>query len=329
MEALSTSRMANVPSFAVSSQRASLPSHQGLRLASQPSSQLSLKAVAQPKKAHRLNVAASAAAVAAAPVAVLPVLNFDGATAGEAELSLKTARPETAKGLVHRAVITFMQNKRRGTASTLTRAEVRGGGKKPFKQKGTGNARQGSRRTPLRPGGGVVFGPKPCDWSIKMNKKERRLAVGTALQSSAVSMTIIEDVNDSSFPIPKTRDFVAALERWGVDYKKDSALFITADLTPNVDLSSRNIQKLKVATPMSVNIYDVLRADKVVVTLSALALLNRRFGGAFEGEDDGGDEEAVVLRMVGGNLVIDNGEEAVDLGPAEDTPEEEAEDDAE
>ena len=92
----------------------------------------------------------------------------------------------------------------------------------------------------------MVFGPKPCDWTIKMNKKERRLAVGTALQSAAVNMTVVEDIGDEELPLPKTRDFVAALDRWGVDYKRDNTLFVTADLTRNVDLASRNIQKLKV-----------------------------------------------------------------------------------
>ncbi|KAL2924240.1 50S ribosomal protein L4 chloroplastic [Bienertia sinuspersici] len=97
----------------------------------------------------------------------LPVLNFSGEKTGETFLNLKTAPPETARAVVHRALITHLQNKRRGTASTLTRAEVRGGGNKPYPQKSTGRARRGSQRTPLRPGGGVIFGPKPRDWTIK------------------------------------------------------------------------------------------------------------------------------------------------------------------
>ena len=113
-------------------------------------------------------------------------VNFDGASAGTATLDVKVAKPDVAKGLVHKYVVMVRQNARRGTASTLTKSEVRGGGRKPFKQKGTGNARAGSSRTPLKPGGGVVFGPKPKDWSIKMNKKERRLAMATAIQSAAV-----------------------------------------------------------------------------------------------------------------------------------------------
>jgi large subunit ribosomal protein L4 len=123
-------------------------------------------------------------------------MSFAGESAGTATLDLKIARPEVAKGLVHKYVVMVRQNARRGTASTLTKAEVRGGGRKPFKQKGTGNARAGSTRTPLKPGGGVIFGPKPKDWSIKMNKKERRLAMATALQSCAEDMIVVDDLSD-------------------------------------------------------------------------------------------------------------------------------------
>ncbi|GBG00462.1 50S ribosomal protein L4, partial [Raphidocelis subcapitata] len=133
------------------------------------------------------------AAVAAKPAKV-PVKSADGAAAGEVELALGVAPPETAKGLVHRYLVYVQQNARQGTASTLTRGEVRGGGKKPYKQKGTGGARRGSNVSPLFPGGGITFGPKPKDWSIKMNKKERRLALATALQSAAPDMIVVDSV---------------------------------------------------------------------------------------------------------------------------------------
>ena len=122
-------------------------------------------------------------------------VSFEGASAGTASLDLKTASPDVAKGLVHKYVVMVRQNARRGTASTLTKSEVRGGGRKPFKQKGTGNARAGSTRTPLKPGGGVIFGPKPKDWSIKMNKKERRLAMATAIQSASSAMIVVDAVS--------------------------------------------------------------------------------------------------------------------------------------
>ncbi|CAI5500458.1 unnamed protein product [Closterium sp. Naga37s-1] len=263
----------------------SFKSFQGLKASPAVSSQarISRSNVAFPNAASKrlVAVAAVAEAPAAAGPAVLPVLTMDGANSGKtAELNLRTARPETAKAVVHRAVVTYMQNKRAGTASTKTRAEVRGGGRKPMKQKGTGSARRGSQRTPLRPGGGVVFGPKPKDWTIKINKKEKLLAVGTALQNAATanggaSFIVIEDVHDK-VAAPKTKDFVAALARWGVDYKKDHALLLTGEASENLLLSTRNIENLKVVTPNALNIYDVLRADKLLVTESGLEYLNQR-----------------------------------------------------
>eukprot|EP00271_Cylindrocystis_brebissonii_P015845 TRINITY_DN38896_c0_g1_i1.p1 TRINITY_DN38896_c0_g1~~TRINITY_DN38896_c0_g1_i1.p1 ORF type:complete len:296 (+),score=42.87 TRINITY_DN38896_c0_g1_i1:66-953(+) len=245
--------------------------------------------------------------------ASLPVVTFEGERTGEVELDLKVARPETAKAVVHRAVITQLQNRRRGTASTLTRAEVRGGGKKPIKQKGSGGARQGSTRTPLRPGGGVVFGPKPCDWTIKINRKENRLAISTALQSAAVNTTVIDDL-DEKVTLPKTKDFVAALARWGVDHKKDHALLITREVSKAVDLSTRNIKTLKVMTPRTVNIYDILRADKLLMTKSGLEFLTERYqADAFEAEDDDEEEGEEVGEVI--DVAVDataGGEEALE-----------------
>ena len=138
-------------------------------------------------------------------------MNARRSKSGTAELDLDTAPAETAEGLVHRYVVMIRQNMRQGTASTKTRSEVRGGGRKPMKQKGTGNARQGSRRTPLRPGGGVVFGPKPRDWTIKMNKKEKRLAMATTLQNAACDTIVVEDLDASGkFSERKTRSMEAA-----------------------------------------------------------------------------------------------------------------------
>lgn len=227
----------------------------------------------------------------------LPVLTFEGEAAGEVEMGLRTARPETAKSVVHRGVICEMQNRRRGTASTLTRSEVRGGGRKPYKQKGTGRARQGSIRTPLRPGGGVVFGPKPKDWSIKMNKKEKRLAISTALQSAAVNTIVVEDFEDK-FTTPKTKDFLAALKRWGVKPEEHSLMFTTQVSEPLV-LSSRNVGTFKLLTPRSLNLYDVLRADKLILTKSAVEYLEQQYGESqdFEfiiGDGEGEDEEEAI-----------------------------------
>ncbi|CAK9227364.1 unnamed protein product [Sphagnum troendelagicum] len=228
--------------------------------------------------------------VVAMSAVTLPVLDFEGQKAGEVELDLRTARPETAKSVVHRGVITEMQNRRRGTASTLTRAEVRGGGRKPYKQKGSGKARQGSIRTPLRPGGGVIFGPKPKDWSIKINKKEKRLAISTALQSAAVNTIVVEDL-DEKFTTPKTKEFIATLKRWGIQPNQHTLLFATNVSEPLL-LSSRNVGTFKLLTPRSLNLYDVLRADKIILTKSAVEYLDATYGASTEFEFViGGDPE--------------------------------------
>jgi len=201
--------------------------------------------------------------------------SFEGEKAGTVALDLKVARSEVAKGIVHKYVIMVRQNARRGTASTLTKSQVRGGGKKPFKQKGTGNARAGSSRTPLKPGGGVVFGPKPRDWSIKMNKKERRLAMATALQSAAVSMIVVDDFN--KLTVPKTRTMADALKKWGVG-AGEKAYIITKGASDAVTLSTRNMSTVVQTDITHLNVYDILNADKVVVEESALAHINDFFG---------------------------------------------------
>ncbi|XP_030524277.2 50S ribosomal protein L4, chloroplastic [Rhodamnia argentea] len=226
-------------------------------------------------------------------LATLPVLNFSGEKVGETYLDLRSAPPETARAVVHRALITDRQNKRRGTASTLTRGEVRGGGRKPYPQKSTGRARRGSQTTPLRPGGGVVFGPKPRDWSIKINRKEKRLAISTALSSAAGSMTVVEDFGDK-FAVPKTRDFTEAMRRWGLD-PKEKSMFLMTEVADNVQLSSRNIGTLKMLTPRTLNLFDILNADKLVLTPEAVNFLNARYGVDSEGDsEEDGDEEEVV-----------------------------------
>ena len=208
--------------------------------------------------------------------AAVEKMSFSGDKAGTADLDLKVAKPEVAKGLVHKYVVMVRQNARRGTASTLTKSEVRGGGRKPFKQKGTGNARAGSSRTPLKPGGGVIFGPKPKDWSIKMNKKERRLAMATALQSSASDMIVVEDLS-SAVTTPKTKAMSQALQSWGVA-EGEKAYLITKDAAENVVLATRNMARVVQSDITHLNVYDVLNADKVVVEESALKYINDFYG---------------------------------------------------
>eukprot|EP00884_Botryococcus_braunii_P022919 jgi/Botrbrau1/9310/Bobra.0111s0034.1 len=174
-------------------------------------------------------------------------------------------------------IVLIRQNAREGNASTKTRAEVRGGGKKPYAQKGSGNARQGSKRSPLLPGGGVIFGPKPCDWTIKMNKKERRLALATALQDAAPSMVVVEDLKDA-VPEPKTKLMTAGLAALGINLERQHTLLIVSSLFRNLKLASRNLDRLTINTIDCLNAYDILRADKIVIERSALKYIQDFFG---------------------------------------------------
>ncbi|XP_057472788.1 50S ribosomal protein L4, chloroplastic-like [Actinidia eriantha] len=224
-----------------------------------------------------------------ADLATLPILSVDGEKIGETTLELKTAPPETSRAVVHRGIVTDLRNKRRGTASTLTRSEVRGGGIKPYAQKKTGKARRGSQRTPLRPGGGVVFGPKPKDWSIKINRKEKRLAISTAISSAAENIVVVEEFGDR-FERPRTKDFIELMRKWGID-PKEKSMFLMTEVSDNVVLSSRNIGTLKMLTPRTLNLFDILNSDKLVFTQSAVDYLNEMYGFDYVGEFEDDVEE--------------------------------------
>lgn len=204
------------------------------------------------------------------------VKTWDGTDAGTAAIELKTARPESAAGILHRAVVRQLANSRQGTVSTKTRAEVRGGGRKPWRQKGTGRARAGSNRSPLWRGGGVIFGPKPRDYSIKMNRKERRLALRTAFQGRAEDLIVVQDFADK-LPRPKTKELVQALERWGVE-AGSKVLMIVAERDENVYLSARNVERLRIISANNLNVYDLLHADHIVATSAALEKIQEVYG---------------------------------------------------
>lgn len=197
------------------------------------------------------------------------VKNWEGQEVGQASLELKVAKEENASHIVHRALVRQMANGRQGTASTKTRSEVRGGGRKPWRQKGTGRARAGSTRSPLWRGGGVIFGPKPRDYEIKMNRKERRLALRTALSSRGPDMVVVEEFAEK-LPRPKTKELVGAMVRWGIE-PEAKILLIVSEKDETVYLSARNIAKLKLISATQLNVYDLLWADKIVATSSALA----------------------------------------------------------
>ena len=196
------------------------------------------------------------------------VKNWEGQEAGKASLDLQVAKDESASHIVHRAMVRQMNNSRQGTVSTKTRAEVRGGGRKPWRQKGTGRARAGSNRSPLWRGGGVIFGPKPRDYSVKMNRKERRLALRTALQGRIDDLVVVEGFEDK-FSRPKTRELLDAIARWGID-PGAKVLLIIAERQELVYLSARNLEHVKLITAANLNVYDLLAADHLVITSPAL-----------------------------------------------------------
>ncbi|MEA5582991.1 50S ribosomal protein L4 [Nodularia harveyana UHCC-0300] len=200
------------------------------------------------------------------------VKNWQGEQVGETTFELRVAKESTASHIVHRALVRQMTNSRQGTASTKTRAEVRGGGRKPWRQKGTGRARAGSIRSPLWRGGGVIFGPKPREYNVKLNRKERRLALRTAFVGRADDLIIVQDFSNE-LSRPKTRELVAALARWGAAPEEHKALLILPEISSadNVYLSARNIENLKLIAADQLNVYDLLHADKIIVTASALA----------------------------------------------------------
>lgn len=204
------------------------------------------------------------------------IKDWQGAEAGQASLDLKIAKEENAAHIVHRALVRQMNNARQGTASTKTRAEVSGGGRKPWRQKGTGRARAGSNRSPLWKGGGVIFGPKPRDYSVKMNRKERRLALRTAFQSRSEDLIVVQDFADQ-LARPKTKELVQAMTRWGIE-ADSKVLLIVADRDENVYLSARNIAHLKLISAGNLNIYDLLAADQIVATQSAIEKIQEVYG---------------------------------------------------
>jgi large subunit ribosomal protein L4 len=204
------------------------------------------------------------------------VLDWQGKEAGESSIDLKTAKESSAADLLHRAVLRQQAHSRQGTASTLTRSEVRGGGRKPYKQKGTGRARQGSVRTPLRPGGGIIFGPKPRKYNLEMNRKERRLALRTALMSRISDAKIIKDFG-SKLEIPKTSEIVALLKRVGID-SDGKILIILNKPSEIIKRSIKNLEKVKLISADQLNVFDLLNANSLVIGEDALSTIKEVYG---------------------------------------------------
>ena len=198
-------------------------------------------------------------------MAKVSVYNIEGSQVGEIELNDSVFGVEVNEHLVHMAVVAHLAAKRQGTQSAKTRSEVSGGGKKPWRQKGTGHARQGSTRAPQWTGGGVVFAPKPRKYEIKLNKKERRLALKSALTSRVADNKIVV-LDALNFDEIKTKNFKAVMD----NLKVSKALVVMAEKNDNVVLSARNIPSVKTALTNTINVYDILKYDTLVVTKDAV-----------------------------------------------------------
>ena len=195
------------------------------------------------------------------------VYNMSGELVGEIELSEAVFGVTPNESVVHDVVKNHLANKRQGTQSALTRAEVSGGGRKPWRQKGTGRARQGSTRAPQWTHGGIAFAPKPRDYSYTLNKKAKRLALKSALSAKAAAEKIVV-IDEIKMDAPKTKEFAAFLNAVGVQGK---ALVVTAAPDANVVKSGRNIPGCEVTFANLLNVYDIVNADKLVVDQAALA----------------------------------------------------------
>ncbi|MBQ2679069.1 MAG: 50S ribosomal protein L4 [Firmicutes bacterium] len=198
-------------------------------------------------------------------MANVAVLNTNGEQVGTYELKDEIFAVDVNMHVMHLAVLQNLANKRQGTQSAKTRAEVRGGGKKPYRQKGTGRARQGSIRSPQWKGGGVVFAPKPRDYSFKLNKKVKRLALKSAFSQKVLDnkMIVLDELKLAEIKTKEMKKILDAI-------KVDSAFLVIGQDSDNVVLSARNIPSVKTAGVNAVNVYDLLKYDSFVVTKSAL-----------------------------------------------------------
>ncbi len=199
-------------------------------------------------------------------MANVSVYNMEGKEVGTIELNDAVFGVEVNEHLVHMAVVQQLANKRQGTQKAKTRAEVSGGGRKPWRQKGTGHARQGSTRAPQWTGGGVVFAPVPRDYSFKMNKKEKRAALKSALTSKVQDSRLIV-VDELKFDEIKTKNFVAVMN----NLKVQKGLVVIAENDANVVMSAKNVADVNTALVNSINVYDIMKAKTVVLTKDAVA----------------------------------------------------------
>ncbi|MBO6107601.1 MAG: 50S ribosomal protein L4 [Stomatobaculum sp.] len=201
-------------------------------------------------------------------MANVSVYNTDGQEVGKIDLNDAVFGVEVNEHLVHMAVVAQLANKRQGTQKAKTRSEVSGGGRKPWRQKGTGHARQGSTRAPQWKGGGVVFAPTPRDYTITLNRKEKRLALKSALTSRVQENKFIV-VDDFGMDEIKTKKMASTLK----NLKVEKALVVASEGESNTILSARNIAGVKTASPKTINVYDILKYNTVVASKAAVATI--------------------------------------------------------
>ena len=201
------------------------------------------------------------------------VYDIAGGKIGDMELNENIFGVEVNEGLLHQAVVLQLASQRLGTHSTKTRGFVKGGGRKPWRQKGTGRARAGSRRSPVWVGGGTVFGPHPRKYGFKMPRKQRRLAIKCALSDKVKSGDFLV-VDGLNFDAPKTKQVVKMLGDFNVS---DKSLFVTAEFLENVEKSVRNIQGAKAITAQGLNVYDILNHNKLFVAKDAINRIEEVF----------------------------------------------------
>ena len=199
-------------------------------------------------------------------MANVSVYNMEGKEVGTIELNDAVFGVTVNEHLVHMAVVQQLANNRQGTQKAKTRSEVSGGGKKPWRQKGTGHARQGSTRSPQWTGGGVVFAPVPRDYSFKMNKKEKRAALKSALTDKVANGKLVV-VDALTFEAPKTKEFAKVMANLNVNEK---ALVVLNDNDANVVLSAKNIPTVKTSLTNTINVYDIVNAKTLVLTQDAV-----------------------------------------------------------
>jgi large subunit ribosomal protein L4 len=205
-------------------------------------------------------------------MANVSVFNMEGNEVGTMELSDAVFGVEINENLVHQAVVLRLANERQGTQKARTRSEVSGGGKKPWRQKGTGHARQGSTRAPQWKGGGVVFAPVPRDYSFKMNKKEKRAALKSALTAKVQEQKIVV-LDELKLDAIKTKDFKRVMD----NLKVENALVVTAEQDQNVVMSAKNIPHVATSVASNINVYDVMKHKNLVVTKAAVASIEEVF----------------------------------------------------